>query len=104
MMRIVIRAQAEADIREAVSWYDSKEPELGGRFIDDLKAVLGRVRAMPLQFPMIERGVRRALFAGFPYALYFVLRTDTEAVVLAVLHQHRHPSRWKKRGGGEGAL
>src|SRR5437762_10625605 len=100
MKRLVIRPLAESDIRDAVSWYDDRGSHLGDGFIDDLRTVLHRIRIMPFQFPVIDRDIRRALFRKFPYSIYFLLRPDDEAVVLAVLHQHRNPSRWKKRRAG----
>jgi hypothetical protein len=33
--------------------------------------VLGRIREMPLQFPEVGQGVRRALLRRFPYGVYF---------------------------------
>lgn len=43
-------------------------------------------------------GIRRALLRRFPYAVYFAVEEST-VVVLTVLHAHRDPAAWQKRGG-----
>jgi plasmid stabilization system protein ParE len=91
MIRRIIRPAAEQDIREAVDWYEGEEPELGARFLDELQSTLNRLRMMPLQFPSVGKGVRRALLRRFPYAIYFVMPDEARAVVIAVLHQRRAP-------------
>ncbi len=97
MMQVIVRPAAEADVQEASDWYEGREPGLGGQFLDELKETFTRVRHMPLQFPDVGRNVRRALLRRFPYAVYFVLRNESRVVVIAVLHQRRNPSLWKKR-------
>jgi plasmid stabilization system protein ParE len=54
-----------------------------------------RIAQNPLQFPEIGSGVRRALLQRFPYALYFIVAASP--VLIAVLHQRRHPERLKQR-------
>jgi hypothetical protein len=50
-----------------------------------------------VQFPALERGVRRAQLAVFPYAVFFRFSADV-VTVIGVLHLHRHPDAWKRRG------
>jgi toxin ParE1/3/4 len=104
MMPIIIRPAAETDIREASEWYEERELGLGGRFLDELRGTFTRIARMPLQFPSIGKGLRRALLKRFPYAIYFVPRDDSTCAVLAVLHQRRNPNIWKKRLQTEGKL
>jgi len=52
---------------------------------------------MPLQFRDIGKGLRRAHVRRFPYVIYFVLRDESRAAIIAVLHQRRDPGMWKKR-------
>jgi len=50
----------------------------------------------PLQFPVMERGARRAQMGIFPYAVFFRF-ADGVVTVLGVLHLDRHPNTWKRR-------
>ena len=95
MAEVIVRPAAEADIRETALWYESQRPGLASEFTLRLDALVERIAQNPLQFPEIGSGVRRALLQRFPYAIYFVV-TDCP-VVIAVLHQRRHPDTWKER-------
>lgn len=105
MIRLIVRPAAELDIRDTADWYEDEEVGLGGQFVDELRHTVRRVRELPLQFPEVGRGTRRALLKRFPYAIYFLLRGEGDAraaVILAVLHQRRGPSVWKRRVRDEG--
>ena len=95
MAEAIVRRAAQADVREAALWYESRRPGLGTEFTLQLDALLDRIAEGPLQFPEIGGGVRRALLRRFPYAVYFVV--TVRPIVIAVLHQHRHPSAWTER-------
>ena len=101
MIRLIVRPAAELDIREAVDWYEGERPELGARFLDELQSTLNRLRMMPVQFPSVGKGVRRALLRRFPYAIYFLMPDEARAVVIAVLHQRRAPRVWRGRARAE---
>jgi plasmid stabilization system protein ParE len=96
MRKLLTRLSAQFDVEEAASWYESRRPDLGLRFLEELDHVLKRVTAAPLHFPVIHRGVRRALLNRFPYSVYFVFG-DEEIEIIAVLHQRRHPGIWRSR-------
>lgn len=95
MAEVIVRPGAQADIREAALWYESRRPGLGSEFTLRFDALVERIAQNPLQFPEIGSGVRRALLQRFPYAIYFLVAADP--VVIAVLHQRRHPDTWKQR-------
>jgi plasmid stabilization system protein ParE len=93
---VIVRPLAEADVREAAFWYESKREGLGAEFILELDALYERIAQNPRQFPAIEEETHRALLRRFPYAVYFVIGADTP-VIIAVLHQHRKPDAWRER-------
>jgi plasmid stabilization system protein ParE len=95
MADVIVRPRARADIREAALWYERQRPGLGVEFALRFDAVVERISQNPLQFPEIGSGVRRALLQRFPYAIYFVLSAGP--VIIAILHQRRHPDTWKQR-------
>ena len=69
---------------------------LPARFIAELGHIFDRVSENPMQFPLVEQSVRRALLAKFPYSVYFTTEHADTAMVLAVVHQKRLPSLWKR--------
>ncbi|HEY2732022.1 MAG TPA: type II toxin-antitoxin system RelE/ParE family toxin [Polyangia bacterium] len=96
MIRLTVRPAAEGDLADAQTWYSSQDGVLADEFVDELRATLRRVREMPLQFPEVG-GARRALLHRFSYTVYFVLPDDAHAIVVAILHQSRTPTIWKRR-------
>ena len=95
MPEVIVRPRAQADIREAALWHESRRPGLGSELTLRFDALIERIAQNPLQFPEIENGVRRALLRRFPYAVYFVA-ADCPTVI-AVLHQRRNPTMLKQR-------
>ena len=93
--RLVLKPEAQLDAEEAAFWYDLQKPGLGNRFTQELDQLLQRMTEYPRQFPELEFGIRRSLLQHFPYSVFFAIEDDI--VVIAVLHQHRHPDRWKLR-------
>ena len=93
----VIRRLAQADVRRAREWYDRERSGLGSAFTEEIGRVMTRVGALPLQFPEVRAGVRRALVWRFPYAIYFVLGKLDMPTVIAVLHQHQDSSELDTR-------
>ena len=92
----ILRPDAELDAAGAAFWYEEQSRGLGGDFLEAMDEVLLRVGSNPMQFPTIESGVRRALLRRFPYAVYFVTEAE-RAIVIAILHLHRHPDTWRQR-------
>lgn len=94
--RLVVRRQAKADIREAARWYERQRAGLGRVFVQQLDALLDRVRLNPMQQQIVYREMRRAILRRFPYGVYY--RIDgSEVLVFAVVHLHRDPSIWQDR-------
>lgn len=94
--QLIILPDAESDILESALWYEKQQSGLGARFRAELNSCLSRISDTPLQFPSIDREVRRGLLHHFPYGIYF-LNEPNAIVVLAVLHLSRHPDTWRQR-------
>lgn len=101
MIQRIIRPAAEQDITDAADFYEGRERGLGVAFLRELSGALSKIGALPLQFPLVWRDARRALLHRFPFAIYFVLRDESTVIVLAVVHQRRHPTLWKARVADE---
>jgi plasmid stabilization system protein ParE len=92
----VASRDAEADLSEAIDWYEEQRPGLGERLLESVEQVRARIEANPFQFPAVYRDARRGLLRDFPYALIFRV-SDTEARILACFHTSRDPRRWQTR-------
>lgn len=94
--KLIIRALAESELSEAFDWYEERVPGLGSDFLLHVDAALQSIRRSPEKFPVIYKGLRRALTRRFPYQIFFIVE-EHRIIVVAVLHASRHPNHWKKR-------
>jgi toxin ParE1/3/4 len=93
---VVFRPQAEDEVISAQRWYEEHQTGLGARFADALDDLIGRISSNPSEFPVVHGQTQRAVMRQFPYGIYFRTHSQT-VVILAVMHGHRHPSRWQSR-------
>ena len=47
---LIVRPEAEVDIQEAFDWYESRQQDLGRKFIEALDNLLHRIEENPLIF------------------------------------------------------
>jgi plasmid stabilization system protein ParE len=92
----IVRPAASADVEDAYRWYEAQQTGLGEEFLAAADAVMKSVVANPLQFPVIHRQTRRALFHRFPYGFYYRIVSD-QIIVVACMHGRRDPRRWQSR-------
>ncbi|MBE7549320.1 hypothetical protein KsCSTR_29860 [Candidatus Kuenenia stuttgartiensis] len=100
-MKIRFLKPAQAEVDDAVLWYDSQSFGLGTQFLDDLDRAVRRIVSYPLSCPAIEPNLRRCLLSRFPYGLIYGVGADT-IIVVAVSHLHREPRYWINRILNEG--
>jgi len=97
---LLLAREAEADLDEAMTWYEERQPGLGERFLTAVKATLRRVARNPglgSQPPGVgDDDARRSLVKKFPYAVVYY-ETATEIRVIAVAHGRRRPGFWRGR-------
>jgi plasmid stabilization system protein ParE len=96
--RLIVRAEAEADLTEAALWYDEREAGLGLELMLEVRAAIGRAVENPLHHLLLRHRpeVRRILARRFPYRIFFIVRDDA-IVVFGVLHATRHDRHWRER-------
>lgn len=87
---------AEQEMFDAARYYELQAPGLGQDFLDKVETALQDLIHSPERWPILQEDIRRRLIRRFPYSLLY--RIDPcEVVVLAVMHQKRHPSYWLPR-------
>jgi plasmid stabilization system protein ParE len=97
-LRLIVRPEAEADIREIVRWYEEKQSGLGWQFAQEAGESIGRALDNPRAYRLMRRQppVRGILTRRFPYRIFYLLREDA-LVVFAVIHGKRQATNWIKR-------
>ena len=61
MYSVLFTPAARIELIEAQDWYEGEAPGLGRRFREAIDAVVERMSANPLQFPIVFKTVRRAI-------------------------------------------
>lgn len=95
--QIIVRPEAEAEVRQAFDWYETQSKGLGLEFLRAVEACLSAVSRNPFAYTVIKvPNVRRAVIRKFPYALFYLVDDDA-IVVIAVFNMKRRPIDWLQR-------
>ena len=89
---------AEAELDEAVSYYNAQSAGLGAEFVSEIREGLARIEQFPQAWQLLGERGRRYRLRRFPYGLVYV-EAGSDIIVLAVMHLHRRPGYWKERLG-----
>ena len=85
---VVIRPDAERDLRAACEWYRRKEPRLGGEFLDAVAVAMRGLEEDPKRQRLYYLNFRRVILRRFPYKIFYQVIGD-RVVVFRVLHAKR---------------
>lgn len=95
--QIIVRPEAETEVRQAFDWYQQQSEGLGFEFLRAIEVCLSGITRNPFAYTLIKvPNVRRALVRRFPYALFYLVDDDA-IVVIAVFNVKRQPIDWTKR-------
>ena len=88
--------EAEKEFREAARYYENEAPGVGLAFIIEVHKAVAAVIANPLAAPQVRSSIRRQLLHLLPYNVLYSIEGDL-VVVVAVAHQKRRPTYWRRR-------
>lgn len=87
---------AEAEVDEAIAYFDAQREGLGDRFEQDLMETVAFVTERALAGKPLTKQVRKFRLRRFRYNLIYVVEAR-EIVIVAVAHQRRRPGYWRSR-------
>jgi plasmid stabilization system protein ParE len=70
--KLILRPEAEAELAEAIDWYESRGKGLGADFMRAVDAAMAAIERNPERYQIIKGQVRRAVLRRFPYGLIYV--------------------------------
>lgn len=94
--RVIVDPRAEAELSDAVQWYERHRTGLGHEFLIEFSVARERIAENPDAWPQISRRIRKYRLKRFPYDVIYQL-LPAEIRIIAVPHQHRRPGYWKNR-------
>jgi toxin ParE2 len=95
-MNIVILPEAEAELQDAVEYYDGIGAGLSDRLIEAYFHALDRVENFPEAHQKGRLRTRKCKLQDFPYTLVYRVRGQP-ITIFAVAHQSRRPGYWRSR-------
>ena len=88
--------EALDEYAQAAEDYAKINPELGGRFYDEIERLIGDACRSPLLFRRIRGPIRRHFSTVFPFAILYEDKPDLVRIV-AVMPMQRDPDYWLHR-------
>jgi len=95
-MRVVRHPEVPQELEAAAFWYDERQPGLGGDFLEEYQATLGRILDHPERWRKVRDDNRQLNFQRFPYAIVYSVHADS-IYLKAVMHLRRRPFYWQHR-------
>lgn len=96
MASVRLLRRAEADLGDAIAWYEARSSQAARRFESAMLAALARIGSMPELYAETDGGLRLCPVRKYPYVIQyrFDLHAD-EVVVAAVSDARQDPLRWQ---------
>ncbi len=96
MRPYVFHPLADAELDEAVGYYEALQPGKGLELAQQIESVIDQIRRFPDSAPLTRGTVRSIVvqpFSRWSYTLHY--RVKAEGLrILAVAHQNRQPFYW----------
>ncbi len=95
---VVVRPEAEDDMKEAFLWYEDRRKGLGYDFLLQVDAGIRFIERNPEIHPTEYKGTRKHLIKRFPYKIIYLVE-EQRIIILGVLHGKRSSCVAEKRIG-----
>ncbi|OGQ95143.1 MAG: plasmid stabilization protein [Deltaproteobacteria bacterium RIFOXYD12_FULL_57_12] len=95
-MRVEFLESAEAELVDAVAFYNNESEGLGFEFAAEVNRTITRILEYPTAWTALSKRTRRSRTNRFPYGILYQIRGDM-ILIVAVMHLRRNPSSWRRR-------
>lgn len=95
-MHIKFLAPAEAELLDAIAYYNTQSEGLGYEFAAEVKRTIERIIQYPEAWFQLSKRTRRCRTNRFPYGVIYQVKNNT-VIIVAVMHLSRHPQAWQGR-------
>jgi len=95
-MKYEFHPEAEQELYEAASRYESEVPELGVRFANEVERVIRLLLEHPELGSRLDDELRHFVLRRYPFSVVYAVTSDV-VYVLAIAHGYREPGYWRPR-------
>ena len=96
MKNVKLHPVAKQELKQNISFYESKYKGLGQDFYSEVKSSIQLISSFPELCPERNDETRRYLLNRFPYIIVYLIYNDIIWIV-SIAHCKRKPDYWKNR-------
>lgn len=96
MFKVIITEGVYVELNEAALYYESKQFDLGLKFVIDWQDAMNQLKVSPLLFQKKYKQFRSIQLKHFPYVLIYEIE-DAEIYVYRLTHSRRNPKKVFKK-------
>ncbi|MCH4828444.1 MULTISPECIES: type II toxin-antitoxin system RelE/ParE family toxin [Flavobacterium] len=90
--KLVIKSNAQLDLKENINWYNQQKKGLGKTFYSYVKKKAKQLQNYPYSAENRYLEIRTAVVEKFPYMLHYIVDYNNKTIIiLAVLHTSKNP-------------
>lgn len=91
-MKVKFNSRSNGEVRSIAEYYTREAgAERAREFLEELDAIIGRIKLSPQSFPSFGSNIRRAIFNKYPYIIAYEIESDDVIRILTVRHQKQNP-------------
>ena len=83
--KIIIRPEAESDLKSAFDWYEDQREGLGFDFLFQVDEGIKFIENNPKVLSQEYKGTRKYIIKRFPYKIVYLVKND-KIIIIAVIH------------------
>ena len=95
-MRFQFHPAADAELDQAVEYYERCQSGLGLELAEEVYAAIARIIEYPDVWSPVSKNTRRCLTNRFPYGIIYRIKNENLHII-AVANLHMRPDYWKER-------
>ena len=93
----LVSLSVQKSLKESAFYYDSKQKNLGMRFLQEVNLTSDYICENPLVFQIRYDTIRIAFLENFPYGIHYEYIEDENQInIYAVFHTSLNPEIWVK--------
>ena len=93
---LVVKEEAQEDIRIAYLWYEDKLNGLGEKFFEEMDNCISYIIHNPFIYEVRYKDVRYGIMNTFPYVVIYRIEKFS-VIVYAVFNTRKNPKSWRGR-------
>ncbi len=90
--KIKYTKEAVSELNKALTWYRSKDLDLGQKFKNAFRKIRVQIKENPQIFKIVETDHRRAILgSSFPFTVHYLVDDKTQTIkIIGVFHQSKN--------------